>query len=334
MAPGWGLVAEDELEMLELPTLEEIQAAADLIKDVAVRTPLVPLHSYGAKQDIFLKPEILQPITSFKLRGMFNAVAAMSGEERRKGLSTISSGNTAQALGWVARYFGVKARSVMPDRVPASKIETVKSYGTEPIIVTEEELREYIFGRGWEREPYSFIHPWHDHAFTAGTGTRGLEIIADLPEVDTVYLPVGGGGLATGLGGALKALKPSVRVVGVEPEAVPAAYESLRAGKGVTVEPGETVCDGVAVPFITDEMVPLLRRVLDDVVLVSEKEIKKAMRRLMLRNKMIVEGAGALSVAAATDQNQDKRGKAVCLLTGGSIDTEKLLKILNDPSLK
>ena len=155
-------------EMLELPKLEEIQAAADRIKGVAVRTPLVPLHSYCTEQDIYLKPEILQPITSFKIRGMFNAVASMSEEERRRGLSTISSGNTAKALGWVARYFGVKSRSVMPDRVPASKIEAMRFYGTEPIIVTEEGLREYIFGRGWEREPYSFIHPWHDHAFRAG----------------------------------------------------------------------------------------------------------------------------------------------------------------------
>lgn len=320
--------------MLELPTLEEIQAAADLIKDVAVRTPLVPLHSYDAKHDIFLKPEILQPIASFKIRGMFNAVAPMGEEERRKGLSTISAGNTAKALGWVARYFGVKARSVMPERVPASKIEEVRSYGTEPIIVSEEGLREYILGRGWEQEPYAFIHPWHNHAFRAGNGTIGLEIIADLPGVDTVFIPVGGGGLATGVGSALKALKPSVRVVGVESEACPALYESLRAGKAVAVDSGETICDGASVPFITDEMFPLLKRVLDDVVLVSERAVKKTVRRLMLGNKMIVEGAGALSLAAANEQTADERGKTVCLLTGGSIGIERLLKILNDPSLK
>ena len=319
--------------MLEPPTLEEIQTAADRIKGVVVRTPLVPLHTYGTEQDVFLKPEILQPITSFKLRGMFNAVASMSEKERRKGLSTISSGNTAKALGWVAGYFGVKARSVMPDRVPASKIEAVRSYGTEPIMVTEEVLREYIFVRGWEQEPFSFIHPWHDHAFRAGNGTIGLEIITDLPEVETVYVPVGGGGLATGVGSALEALKPSVRVVGVEPEVCPALYESLRAGKGVTVDRGETICDGASVPFITDEMFPLLRRVLDDVVLVTEKVVKKTLKRIMFGNKMIVEGAGALSVAGAIEQTQEERGKSVCLLTGGSIGKEILLNILNDPSL-
>ena len=320
--------------MLELTTLKESEKAAELLKDVIVRTPLVPLHSYDTTQNIFLKPETLQPVTSFKLRGVFNAVASFTKEQRQKGLSTFSAGNTAQALGWVAHYFSVSARSVMLDTVPASKIEAIKSYGVEAIILPIEEMRRYVLEHGWEREPYAFIHPWFDHDLRAGHGTIGLEIIADLPDVETVYIPVGGGGLICGVGSALKELKPSVRVVGVEPEACPALYESFQAGKGgFWITMNETICDGVAAPFITNEMYPLLRQVVDDVILVSEKAVKKTMKHLMLRNKMIVEGAGALSVAAAVQESFKDRGKTVCILTGGSIDVDKLTSLLNDPSL-
>jgi len=320
--------------MLELTTLEEIEKAAERLKNVIVHTPLVPLHSYEMKRDIWLKPETLQPVTSFKLRGVFNAVACLTEEQRQKGLSTFSSGNTAQALGWSAQYYGVSARSVMHESVPASKIEAIKSYGVETIILPYEEMRSYVLGHGWESEPYAFIHPWFDHDFRAGHGTIGLEIIADLPDVETVYIPVGGGGLICGVGSALKELKPSVRVVAVEPEACPALYESFQAGKGgfwITV--GETICDGVVAPFITEELYPLLRQVVDEVMLISEKAVKKTMKHLMLRNKMIVEGAGALSAAAAIQESFEERGKAVCIVTGGSIDTDKLTSILNDPSL-
>ena len=320
--------------MLKLTSLEETKEAAEGLKGVIVRTPLVPLHSYGIERDIFLKPETLQPVTSFKLRGVFNAVACFTEEQRQRGLSTFSAGNTAQALGWAAQYFGVSARSVMLDTVPASKIEAIKSYGVEAIILPSEEMRHYVLGHGWEKEPYAFVHPWFDHNLRAGHSTIGLEIIEDLPDVETVYIPVGGGGLICGVGSALKELKPSVRVVAVEPEACPALYESFEAGKGgfwITVR--ETVCDGVLAPFITNEMYPLLRQVVDDVILVSEKEVKKTMKHLMLRNKMIVEGAGALSAAAALQESREERGKAVCLVTGASIDTDKLTAILSDPSL-
>ncbi len=216
--------------------------------------------------------------------------------------------------------------------MPDSKLEAIKSYGVEPILLPFEECISYLLEHGWEREPYAFIHPWHDHALRTGHGTIGLEIMADLPDVNTVYVPVGGGGLICGVGSALKEMKPSVRVIGVEPEALPKLYESFQAGKGIEITMSDTICDGVAAPLITDEMYPLLRQVVDDVVLVSEKAVKKAMKHLMLRNKLIVEGAGALSVAAAVQESFEDRGKAVCLVTGGSIDTDKLIAILNDPS--
>lgn len=321
------------IDMLDLPKLDEIQRAAVRLGDIIIHTPLVPLHSYDMKQSILLKPEVHQSVTSFKLRGVFNAVASLDPEQRQRGVNTVSAGNTAQALGWAALYFGVPARSVMPETAPTSKIEAARSYGVTPVLLPVEECLRYITERGWEQEPYAFIHPWTNRAVIAGHGTIGLEIIADLPDVDSVFIPVGGGGLICGVGSALKALKPSVRVIGVEPEACPALHESFQAGKPMWVTARETICDGVAVPFITDEMYPLLRKVVDDVMLVSENSVKTAIKRLALRNKLVVEGAGALSVAAAIASPADERGKTVCLVTGGSIDPDKLIEILNNPTL-
>jgi threonine dehydratase len=320
--------------MPERPTLAEFEAAAERLKGVAVRTPLVPLHDYDASAapDIFLKPETMQPVTSFKIRGVFNAVASLSDEERARGVSTQSAGNTSQALGWVARYFGVSARSIMPQSAPTSKVEASRAYGVTPVLLEAEPFWRYIQEAGWEGEPYAFIHPWTNRALMAGHGTIGLEIIADWPEVDTVYVPVGGGGLMGGVGSALKALKPSVRVVGVEPEGCPALHASFEAGEPVSVA-CSTMCDGVGVPFITEENYPLLREVVDEVALVPEKAVKAAIKRLALRNKIIVEGAGALSVAAALAAPADERGTAVCVVTGGSIDSDKLTAILNDSTL-
>ena len=316
---------------MELTTVKEAEEAAERIKDVIVHTPLVPLHSFDKKQEIYLKPENLQPVTSFKLRGVFNAVASFTDEQRQKGLSTFSSGNTAQALGWVARYYDVPARTVMRDSVPQNKIDAIKSFGVDTILFPLEEMRGYVLGHGWKQESYSFIHPWFDPYVRAGHGTIGTEILGDMPDVDTVYIPVGGGGLICGVGAVLKELKPSIRIIGVQPEVSPTLSESFKAGKGLMSILGDTIADTTAP--IVDEMYPLLKQVVDDVVLVSEKEIKRALKRLMLRNKLVVEGAGAMSVAAALKEPFKDRGKAVCILSGSSIDTEKLVAILNDPSL-
>ena len=313
--------------MAERPSIREIQEAAERLREVVVHTQLVPLHSFDNRRDILLKPEIHQAVTSFKIRGVFNAVASLSPEERAKGLSTVSAGNTAQALAWVGRYFGVSARSLMPDTAPATKIAAVRDYGGEPVLVPTSEVFRFLKEHLWEQEPYAFIHPWTDRNVMIGHGTIGLEIIADLPEVDTVYVPVGGGGLIGGVGSALKALQPSARIIAVQPEGCPALYESFRQGKPASVD-CRTMCDGVAVPYITEEVFEILREVVEDVVLVSEDSVRAAIRRLALGNRMIVEGAAALSVAAALAALPEKRGRTVCLVTGGSIDTDKLLSIL------
>ncbi|MCH7591769.1 MAG: threonine/serine dehydratase [Planctomycetes bacterium] len=315
--------------MIDPPTIEEIREAATRLEGVAMHTPLVPLHTFDGPSDILLKLEIHQPVTSFKIRGVYNAVAALSDEQRAAGLSTVSAGNTAQALAWTARRFGVSARSIMPDTAPPTKIEAVRRYGGEPVLVPMSEVFRFLKEHLWENEPYAFIHPWTNRNVMIGHGTIGLEIIEDLPDVDTVFIPVGGGGLMGGVGTALKALKPSVRVIAVEPAACPALHESLKQGKPASVE-CNTICDGVAVPYMTEEVFPLLRDIVDHVELVSEDAVKATIKRLALGNRIIVEGAGALSVAAALATPANERGKTVCIVTGGSIDTEKLVAILGD----
>ncbi|MHC5005523.1 MAG: threonine ammonia-lyase [Planctomycetota bacterium] len=313
--------------MTDSEIMAEIEDAALRMQDVVVHTPLVPLHGYRGRRDILLKPETLQPVTNFKIRGVFNAVALLSAEERAKGLSTVSAGNTAQALAWTGRHFGVPARSLMPDTAPQTKIEAVKRYGGEPVLVPTAEVFRFLQEAGWEQEPYAFVHPWTNRDLMIGHGTIGLEILFDLPDVETVYVPVGGGGLMRGVGSALKAADIPVRVVAVEPEGCPALHESLRQGRPATVE-CRTMCDGVAVPYITDEMFPILREIVDEVVLVAEQDVRATIRRLAFGNRMIVEGSAALPVAAALATPRERRGLSVCIVTGGSIDADRLVQIL------
>ncbi len=318
--------------MTERPQLREIQAAAQRLREVVIHTPLIPLHSFDGRRDILLKLEIHQAVTSFKIRGVFNAVAVLDPAVRARGLSTVSAGNTAQALAWTARHFGVSACSVMPDSAARTKIEAVRKYGGEPRLVPMAEVFRFLKERAWEHEAFAFIHPWTSRDVMIGHGTIGLEIVADCPDVDTVFIPVGGGGLIGGVASALKALKPAVRVMAVQPEGCAALQESFRQGKPASV-PCHTVCDGVAVPYMTDEVFGVLQGLIDEVVLVPEGGVLGAIKRLALGNRMIVEGAGALSVAAALATLPEKRGRTVCLLTGGSIDTDKLVKILGDPAI-
>ncbi len=320
---GWGGVP------VRPPELPEFHAAAQRIKGKTVRTPLIPLHSYEGVTDTLLKPEVHQPIGSFKLRGVLNWAMCLSEEERARGLSTFSAGNTAQALGYVARLFGVSARSLLPDKTPRIKVEAIQSYDVTPIRMPFNDLLNYVFEARWKQEPYSFLNPWADPMMIAGSGTIGLEIITDLPDVDTVYVPVGGGGLISGVGSVLRALKPSVRVVGVQPEACPSLLSSFKAGKPMWVDVQPTICD-TAVPVVVNEMYPLLRQVVDDVVLVSEEAVRAAVKQLAVGNKLIIEGSGAMSLAAAIATPAHERGKTVCVLSGGNIDIDKLIAILTE----
>jgi len=315
-----------------LPTLDAIRAARERTRDVVRHTPLVPLHERFGATEIHLKLETLQPVGSFKLRGIFNAVAVLTEEERSRGVSTVSAGNTAQALAWSARHFAVTARSLMPDTAPTSKVDAVRGYGGEPVLVPVAEVFRYLKEHGWEGEPYAFIHPWTNPSVMTGHGSLGLEILEDLEDVESVYVPVGGGGLMVGVGAAVKALRPETRVVAVEPEGCPALHESLKADRPVEV-PCDTVCDGVAVPYITAVMFPLLREVVDATRLVSGRDVKGMVRRLVLDQKIVAEPSGALAAVATLQERPSKRGRSVALVTGGSIDAPKMATILADETL-
>jgi len=305
------------------PSLAEMRAARELLRPLLVRTPLVPL---AGAPELLLKPEVLQPAGSFKVRGIWHAVARLPEERRRAGLSTVSAGNTAKALAWCARRFGVPARSLLPEGAPEPKVEAVRALGATPVLVPREELFRYLRERGWESEPFAFVHPWIDREVWAGHASLGLEILEECPEVETVYVPVGGGGLLAGVGSALKALAPGVRVVAVEPEGCAHFRAARAAGRPVEV-PCRTLCDGVAVPWLTEEAFPLLEALADEVVCIPEDEVRAAIRRLALSSHLVAEGAGALATAAAL-RTRARGGPAVALVTGGSLDPDLLAGIL------
>ena len=306
------------------PQLAEFEEAARLLSGILTPTPLVPKE--GAGGEVLLKVELAQPAGSFKVRGVFNAVARMDPERRARGISTVSAGNTAKALAWAGRHFGVAARSLMPEGAPQTKIDAVRALGGTPVLVPVEELFRFLREAGWEAEPFAFVHPWIDRDVLVGHGTMGLEIAAECPEVDTVFIPVGGGGLLGGVGSALRAVLPGVRIVAVEPAGCPALHAALAAGAPVRVD-CDTICDGVAVPAIADEVFGLLNELADEVLLVEEDEVRAAICDLAERDHLVAEGAGALAVAAASRMDPSERGRAVCIVTGGGIDADLLAEI-------
>ena len=315
--------------MVDRPSLNEFKTAANSLEPIIVHTPLIPYRGGDHDTQILLKPEILQAVNSFKLRGVFNAVASLSAEEKARGVSTVSAGNTAQALAWSARYFATSAHCIMPETAPLPKIEAVKAYGGIPVLIPMPEVFRFLKEHLWEKEAYSFIHPWTNRQVMIGHGSLGLEIVEDAPDVDSVFIPVGGGGLLSGVGSAIKAVNPSARIYAVEPEGCPALHASVDQGQPMTVE-CKTICDGVAVPYITDEMFPLLSELIDDVLLVSEQSVRSAIRSILWHNKMLAEPSGALALAAALQMPPKQRGKSVCLVTGGSIGMELIMEILQE----
>lgn len=307
-----------------LPTMNEVYAARERLTGIAVRTPLLSLHG---SETIWIKPEVLQPVGSFKMRGIYNAVAALDPAERALGVSTVSSGNTAQALSWAARRFGVQARSVMPENAPMNKIQATVALGGTPDLRPGRQAFEYLRHGGYHDFPDTFIHPVANRDVIAGHASIGLEIHEDMPDVQTVFVPIGGGGLISGIATALRSLSPSVRIIGVQPAGCTPVVAGLASGEPVDVEVN-TFCDGVAVSFMFPEMYPLLRDLVDDVVTVDDEQVFAAIRLLALKNKIVAEGAGALATAAALAADPASTGRSVAIISGGSIDREKLVEIL------
>ena len=294
-----------------------------------MHTPLLPLRRYREQDSgILLKPEVLQPIGSYKIRGVYNWVAQLSQEERRRGISALSAGNMAQALGYVANLFRVPARVAIPDTAPKYKIEATRRYGAEVDLVSIDTAGAYM-----EHPPKGtcFIHPFAEYGLMDGHGTIGIEIVEDTHDVDTIFVPVGAGFLSAGVALAAKYLKPYVRVVGVQAENSPNVYVSFKKGEPTPFESKPTLADGISVPFtILREVYDLIKETLDEVVVVPEDEIAKAIRMLVLENKLVTEGAGAISLAAALATSREERGRSVCILSGGSIDAGKLAHILGE----
>jgi len=307
------------------PSLKDFKEASDRLDGIAVRTPLIPLRRYKEESTrIQLKPETLQPIGSYKIRGVYNWAAQLPAEEREKGLSTMSAGNMSQAVGYVANMFNVPSRAIMPDYAPKSKVEACRRYGMEVLLMTWDDMLAYLDDLPEDR---CFLHPLEEYLLLDGHGTIGLEIMEDAPDTDTIYVALGAGFLGAGTALAAKAVNPSVKVIGVNSENYPHFYESFKQGRPVEVEHKSTLADGSAA-LVTDHMLSLVQDVVDDVVVVSEEMIEDSIRLLMLENKLVVEGSGALSLAAALNSPKNIRGKTVCILSGGSIDAERLAHIL------
>jgi threonine dehydratase len=317
---GWGKPPVGE------PTIDVIRKTEDRLKGVVQRTPLIP---FGPEDSgVFLKSEVGQPTGSFKIRGVYNWAAGLSPDELRRGFSTFSAGNTALALAHCARVFGTTCRSIIPDYAPDVKVQALRQHGVETVLMPFEELANYILDAGWQSEPYAFLHPWAEPAMIAGHATIGLEIIADLPDVETVFVPVGGGALAGGVGSAVGKLNPGTRIVGVQTESCPSLAQSFHEGRPVWIEPRPTICDGVAVPFTSDQLYPLLRETVDSMAVVSEAQVRAAIRVLAAESRVVSEGAGALALAAALDTPREERGLSVCLVSGGNIQAQLLDEIL------
>ncbi len=318
---GWGG------EPVAAPTLAELQRAAEWLDGRVVRTPLLRLAD-DASAPIFLKPEVLQPIGSYKLRGALYWAHRLPAEARGRGLLTCSAGNTAQALGYAAREYGVTACSNLPDSLPDNKLAAIRGYGIEPVRMPLEQLILYMLEERWRDDPRCYLNPWGDADMIAGNGTIGLEIAEDLPAVDTVFVPVGGGGLIAGVGAALRLRCPRARIVAVQSAASPALARCFERGAPVWVESRPTWCEGTSVPVVVDEMLPLLRSVIDEVVTVEDGPVRGMIRRLALDHKLVVEGSGAIAAAAAVAAG-GTRGTSVCILSGGSLSAARLIEALS-----
>jgi threonine dehydratase len=313
---------------VELVSIDDIRHAAAGLAGVVVRTPLVPASWAG--KDLWVKPENLQPIGSFKLRGGYNAVAALPPERRAAGIIAHSSGNHGQAVAYAARAFGVPCVVVMPDAAEPVKIEAVEALGARVVLVPPAE-RIPATAELAAKHGYSVIPPFDSRVVIAGQGTVGLEIVADMSDVDVVLVPVGGGGLASGVATAVKALRPSAAVFGVEPALAADARDSLAAGRVVTwptEQAYRTTADGLRT-HISELTLAHLSARLDGIVTVSEDEILSAVGLLARFGRLVVEPSGAASVAAYLHRRAElPAGRTVAILSGGNLDPALLAKLL------
>jgi threonine dehydratase len=318
-------------------SLSDIRAAQFRLDGITIHTPLVELRLHAEdSRRLFLKPENQQPIGAFKLRGAYNKIASLSPEDRQRGIITYSSGNHGQGVAYAARALGVKAVIVMPDNAPAIKREAAAALGAEIVIVgpgsAERQLKAEELAA---QHGYAIVPPFNDEQIIAGQGTIGLEILEDLPGVETIFAPVGGGGMISGVATAIKLTKPSVKIIGVEPELAADAQASLRAGKIVQFHAGEvsrTIADGLRTQSIGPINFEHIRRYVDDIITVTEDEIRQAVKLLAANPNTIAEPSGAVAVAGFLFHRDQlpKTELNVAIISGGNIDPKLLKEIRRD----
>ena len=309
------------------PSLDEIRAARGAIAGSAIRTPLVRLNVSDGSSEIYLKLENLQPIGSFKIRGASNAMAHLPSAELQRGVLTASAGNMAQGVAWQARRLGIPCTVIAPDTAPETKVQAVQRLGGRVLKVPFDHWWRAFEERAYPGVEGTFVHAFDDPHVMAGNGTIGLEIFEDLPGVDAVLIPWGGGGLACGIAAALRALKPSTRIYAAEVATAAPLIASWKAGSPQVIQPQRSFVDGVGGKSVFPQMFELARKLLDGSLVAQITEVASALRLLAERNRIIAEGAGATPVACALS-GQAGAGKLVCVVSGGNIDLDRLAEIL------
>ncbi len=324
-------LAADQPQDLSL-SFDDIVAARARIAEYIHRTPIMRSTTLSrlTQTDLYLKPENLQRTGSFKVRGAVNAVLQLSAEQRQRGIITLSAGNHGQGLAYAAKQLGVRCVVFMPETAVPTKIDAIREYGAETMFAPTMEQVYDAMAAFRERDGLHYVHPFADPAIIAGQGTIALELLEDIPDLESVVVCVGGGGMLAGIALGIKSQRPDVRIVGVEPDGAPAVSLSLAAGKPVTLEQIDTVADGLAAPFAGALSQAVIERYVDDIVLVTDDEIVTAMRLVIERMKLLVEPAGAAAIAALlTGKAGVPTGSiTAATLSGGNVDREKLKRLL------
>lgn len=312
-------------------TLDKVYHAAYTLKNIIRDTAVIKSPDINPESDIYLKTENLQITGSFKVRGAYYKISQLSNEEKSKGVIACSAGNHAQGVALAATANQIKSLICLPDGAPISKVEATKKYGAEICLVKGVYDDAYAKAMELKEEMgYTFIHPFDDIDVIAGQGTIGLEILDQLPEVDAVIVPIGGGGLISGIAFAIKSLKPECKVYGVQSEGAPSMYNSLRKEHICNLKHVKTIADGIAVKTPGDNTFKLCSKYVDEIVTVSDDEVASAILALMEQQKLVAEGAGAVSVAAAMFNKVDIKGKKVCcVVSGGNIDVTILSRVIS-----
>ncbi len=303
-------------------TLDKFEEASEVVKKVTLETKLVYSDYLSAQtgNKVYLKPENMQFTGAYKVRGAYYAMSTLSEEQRAKGVITASAGNHAQGVAYAAKSYGVKSIIVMPTTTPLMKVNRTKSYGAEVVLYGD--VYDEACGKAYElaeEKGYTFIHPFNDLAVATGQGTIAMEIFKELPLVDYILVPIGGGGLATGVSTLAKLLNPKIKVIGVEPAGANCMQASMKAGKVVTLPSVNTIADGTAVKTPGDKLLPYIQKNLDDIITVKDEELVVSFLDMVENHKMVVENSGLLTVAALKHlEVKDK--KVVSILSGGNMD--------------